>query len=76
MTTESTPVETWKCIGAVIGRSERWCRLMAQRPDDPLPVYKFCGTIRIDPADLDAWIGRQRARVLRRPVAEALRLIA
>jgi len=74
-----TYFETWKCIAAAIGRSERWCRMMGQRPEDPLPVWKFCGTIRIEKSDLDVWIARQRKPMLLRPVAEAvegLRLIA
>lgn len=68
--------ETWKCIAAAIGRSERWCRMMAGRAEDPLPVFKFCGTIRIEDAELHAWVARQRKPMRTRPVAEALRLIA
>ena len=31
-------VETWKGIATALGRSERWCRYMARRTADPLPV--------------------------------------
>jgi len=56
--------ETWKGIADAVGRSERWCRYMARRGDDPLPVFKVGGIVRLDAVDLDAWISRQRARTL------------
>ena len=34
----STYVETWKSIASTLGRSERWCRYMAQRDADPLHI--------------------------------------
>ena len=53
-------VETWKGIAEALGRSERWCRYMAQRPNDPLPVFKIGGIARLNDADLQAWLARQR----------------
>jgi len=52
--------ETWKGIAAVVGRSERWCRYMAQLLRDPLPVYKVGGIVRLDVAALETWLVRQR----------------
>ncbi|MEZ4367949.1 MAG: hypothetical protein R2939_16960 [Kofleriaceae bacterium] len=57
----ATFVETWKGIADALGRSERWCRYMARRAD-PLPVFKVGGIVRLDAADLAAWIARQRQR--------------
>ncbi|MEZ4402875.1 MAG: hypothetical protein R3B06_22835 [Kofleriaceae bacterium] len=68
----STYVETWKSIASTLGRSERWCRYMAQRPADPLPIFKVGGIVRMNLADLEQWLGRQRTRTLARPVSEAL----
>jgi len=65
-------VETWKSIAHALGRSERWCRYMAQRDADPLPVFKVGGIVRLNMHDLEDWLGRQRTRTLARPVAEAL----
>lgn len=68
-------VETWKGIAFTLSRSERWCRYTAQREDDPLPIFKVGGIVRLNQLDLDAWLGRQRDRVLgRRPAG--LQLIA
>ena len=53
-------VETWKGIAFAVGRSERWCRYMARRPQDPLPVFKIGGIVRMNKTDLDAWIDKQR----------------
>jgi hypothetical protein len=53
-------VETWKGIAFAVGRSERWCRYMARRGQDPLPVFKIGGIVRMNQPDLDAWIDRQR----------------
>lgn len=70
-------VETWKGIAYAIGRSERWCRYMARRDDDPLPVFKVGGIVRLNQGDLDEWIERQRANSIRRPAnAASLKLIA
>lgn len=52
--------ETWKGIADAMSRSERWCRYMARRAMDPLPVYKLGGIVRMNAADRDAWIERQR----------------
>jgi hypothetical protein len=68
----STYVETWKSIASALGRSERWCRYMAQRGADPLPIFKVGGIVRMNMSDLDEWLGRQRTRTLARPVLEAL----
>jgi len=77
----STYVETWKGIAYSLGRSERWCRYMAQRVEDPLPVFKVGGIVRLNADDLEDWLGRQRQRSMpSRPVETAesrsLKLIA
>lgn len=71
-------VETWKGIAFAIGRSERWCRYMARRAEDPLPVFKVGGIVRLQKADLDAWLGRERDRSMSggRLAARRLQLIA
>jgi hypothetical protein len=58
-------VETWKGIAMALGRSERWCRYMARRAADPLPVFKVGGIVRLNNPDLEDWLGRQRASSLR-----------
>jgi hypothetical protein len=55
-------VETWKGIAFSVNRSERWCRYMARRGQDPLPVFKVGGIVRLNKADLDGWLSRQRSR--------------
>ena len=55
-------VETWKGIAYTLGRSERWCRYMARREQDPLPVFKVGGIVRLNSEDLEDWLGRQRTR--------------
>ena len=55
-------IETWKAIGAALNRSERWARTMAERPVDPLPVFRVGAIVRLLTADLDAWLDRQRTR--------------
>ena len=60
----STYVETWKGIAYALGRSERWCRYMARRDDDPLPVFKVGGIVRLNGDDLADWLSRQRDRTL------------
>jgi hypothetical protein len=60
----STYVETWKGIAHELGRSERWCRYMAQRAQDPLPVFKVGGIVRLNGDDLSDWLLRQRERSL------------
>jgi hypothetical protein len=76
-------VETWKGIATALGRSERWCRYMARRAGDPLPVFKVGGIVRLNHTDLEDWLGRQRDRSMRMPTPApaatddvALRLIA
>jgi len=69
-------VETWKGIAFALGRSERWCRYMAQRVDDPLPIFKVGGIVRLNQSDLEQWLGRQRDRSMRRREGERLQLIA
>ena len=54
-------VETWKGIATALGRSERWCRYMARRAGDPLPVFKVGGIVRLNHGDLEDWLARQRA---------------
>ena len=63
-------VETWKAIATALGRSERWCRYMARRGSDPLPVFKVGGIVRLNAADLEDWLTRQRATsITTRPMA-------
>ena len=79
-------VETWKGIATALGRSERWCRYMARRGADPLPVFKVGGIVRLNSNDLEDWLARQRQSSLRVPTVTtpavdasgdvALRLIA
>ena len=76
-------VETWKGIAFAVTRSERWCRYMARRAADPLPVFKVGGIVRLNNNDLEDWLGRQRDRSMRVPAPDAsssitdtLRLIA
>lgn len=64
-------VETWKGIAHALGRSERWCRYMARRDDDPLPVFKVGGIVRLNREDLEAWLARQRDRSLAPGPAES-----
>jgi hypothetical protein len=61
-------VETWKGIAMALGRSERWCRYMARRAGDPLPVFKVGGIVRLNSSDLEDWLTRQRDRSMRMPV--------
>jgi hypothetical protein len=58
-------VETWKGIATALGRSERWCRYMARRTADPLPVFKVGGIVRLNAPDLEDWLARQRAGSIR-----------
>ena len=57
-------VETWKGIATALGRSERWCRYMARRTSDALPVFKVGGIVRLNLIDLEDWLMRQRDRSL------------
>lgn len=57
-------VETWKGIAYALGRSERWCRYMARRDQDPLPVFKVGGIVRLNNDDLEGWLSGQRERSL------------
>jgi hypothetical protein len=69
-------VETWKGIAFAVNRSERWCRYMARRTQDPLPVFKVGGIVRLNKVDLDAWLGRQRASSYEEHKARGLVLMA
>ncbi len=60
----ATYVETWKGIAFALGRSERWCRYMARRNHDPLPVFKVGGIVRLNTTDLQDWLSRQRDHLL------------
>jgi hypothetical protein len=64
-------VETWKGIADALGRSERWCRYMARRTSDPLPVFKVGGIVRLNKTDLEDWLSHQRERSMARPFAAA-----
>lgn len=70
--------ETWKGIAHRMQRSERWCRYMARRDQDPLPVFKIGGIVRLNEYDLELWIERQRQQTSRRSphTNPALQLIA
>jgi len=80
--------ETWKGIADAMGRSERWCRYMARRAGNPLPVYKRGGIVRMNESDRNDWLLREQHRpVVELPIAAepvmapaivppALRLIA
>lgn len=57
-------VETWKGIAFALGRSERWCRYMARRDADPLPVFKVGGIVRLNAEDLQDWLARERERTM------------
>ena len=65
-------VETWKGIATALGRSERWCRYMARRAGDPLPVFKVGGIVRLNSGDLEDWLTRQRDRSMRVPASSTL----
>lgn len=56
--------ETWKGICHVMGRSERWCRYMADenKGANRLPVFKVGGIVRLNRVDLDEWLERQKLR--------------
>ena len=69
-------VETWKGIATALGRSERWCRYMARRTSDPLPVFKVGGIVRLNTNDLEDWLVRQRDRSIRIPAHAAAALPA
>jgi len=60
-------VETWKGIATALGRSERWCRYMARRAGDPLPVFKVGGIVRLNTTDLEDCLLPQRDRSMRIP---------
>jgi hypothetical protein len=55
-------VETWSAIATLVGRSERWCRDRAMREEDPLPVTKFAGRVRLNIEAAKAWAERQERR--------------
>jgi len=46
---------------------------MARRTQDPLPVFKVGGIVRMNLADLEAWLLRQRASSLVDPLQAAAR---
>jgi len=69
-------VETWKGIALALGRSERWCRYMARRAVDPLPVFKVGGIVRLNSGDLEDWLAHQRDRSMRVPAHTAENVIA
>lgn len=71
----SSYVETWKGIAHALGRSERWCRYMARKTNDPLPVFKVGGIVRLNQIDLEDWLGRQRDRSLGRPLPSSMESI-
>lgn len=65
-------VESWKRIAETMGRSLRSCRNYAARAHDPLPVFHVGGLVRLNLADLDAWIDRQRATFTATPPVDQL----
>ncbi len=60
-------VETWRAIGALCGRSERWCRYMSRQRPDPLPVYKVGGVVRLSRSAWDAWLSRASGKGITEP---------
>ncbi len=69
--------ETWKGIAHKLSRSERWCRYTARREEDPLPVFKVGGIVRLNGRDLNDWLSRQRTRTMATPAsAPNLQLMA
>lgn len=68
--------ETWKGIAHQLQRSERWCRYMARRAEDPLPVFKVGGIVRLNAGDLEMWLSQQRRRSMPVQAAPGLQLIA
>lgn len=64
--------ETWKGIGYILKRSERWCRYMARRAEDPLPVFKVGGIVRLNASDLQGWLERQRQAAMPAPTPTGL----
>jgi len=40
---------------------------MARRGQDPLPVFKVGGIVRLNASDLEDWLSRQRDRSMRVP---------
>jgi hypothetical protein len=44
---------------------------MARRTNDPLPVFKVGGIVRLNSNDLEDWLSRQRDRSMRLPVNAA-----
>ena len=69
-------VETWKGIAFAVGRSERWCRYMARRTQDPLPVFKVGGIVRLTGNDLEGWLARQRETSYEQQKARGIELLA
>lgn len=69
-------VETWKGIAFAVTRSERWCRYMARRTHDPLPVFKVGGIVRLNKVDLDGWLARQRETSYEAQKARGIELMA
>jgi hypothetical protein len=68
--------ETWKGIAAALGRSERWCRYMARRGNDPLPVFKVGGIVRLNDVDLRDWLSRQRGHSIAATMFAPVALVA
>lgn len=62
--TEKDHVETWKRIAQLAGKSERWCRYMSVRPDNPLPVFRIGKMVRMTLADYQRWIASHNPHAL------------
>jgi uncharacterized small protein (DUF1192 family) len=54
-------VETWRGVGGLCGRSERWCRQYASRAERPLPVFKIGGIVRMYVDELERWMVEEAA---------------
>jgi hypothetical protein len=52
-------IEGWKSIADALERTERSCRRYAKRRRDPLPVYRYLGTVVIHRTALEDWKRRQ-----------------
>lgn len=58
----SLRLEGWRQIADQIGRSEKWCRTLATRADDPLPVNLFGGIVIADAETVATWVKRQEGK--------------
>lgn len=60
-----------KAIAEYLGVSVRSIERWARRDRDPLPLYRYLGSIQAKRAALDAWKERQRRHVSAHPVVSS-----